>query len=549
MRSISTVFLFTLVLMMGCGATKPAALVTDETVGAPLSMLRVQGDKIVDATGRTVTLKGVAFGNQVWQEQAVPVLHHNEVDYARLASMGMNSTRFYMNHITFEDDAAPGVYKPEGWQWIDQNIEWAKTHGIYLVLTMTHPPGGFQSTGDGDDLWENPSTQERLISLWRAIAARYRDEPVIAGYNFLNEPAVTKSREQWHELSGRIVQAVRAVDPNHMFFVERVDCTAGDWANDADGNFFKVNDANVVYEFHFYEPFQFTHQNASWVDFAEDSSVYPDARRAGVMWYDTERRIVFDKNPKLSVGDSDWTYYQGAPFTVDDSSLALMKPTLICEQNAGKAYFDDIVLDQIGPDGHAEPLWQRNLNTKRGWWWEKTGEGDFAKAPTGHGDDASLSIFGTTGEAELSFGGFRTTPGATYRLSGWMKGEHISDGAVCQLRLEFLTARVPVYGWDKDFLAAELDAYLAWGRRNHVPMYLGEFGAVRQAFEDDRGGLRWVSDMLDLLLERNVSFSYHDYHEVWMGLYFGDDTLPDPNNANTALIDLLKKRLGAESVR
>ncbi len=544
MKSILMTVLLTLLVTTGCGSMKPPARTADTTEGASLSMLRVQGNEIVDATGHAVVLRGVAFGNQVWQEQAVPVLHHNETDYARLASMGMNSTRFYLNHITFEDDAAPGVYKAEGWQWIDQNIAWAKKHGIYLILTMTHPPGGFQSTGDGDALWSDKGNQDRLIDLWRAIGARYRDESVIAGYNLLNEPAVTRSKEQWHELAGRLVREVREVDPNHIFFVERVDCVAGNWANDADSNFIRVDDPNIVYEFHFYEPFHFTHQNAPWVDFAEDDSVYPDEKRAGVMWYLTDQQVAFDRSPKLAAGNSDWTYYQGAPFTVEYPSLVLMKPTIFCSQNAGKAYFDNVVLEKLGPNGDAEILWQRNLNTKRGWWWGKTGEGDFATAPTGYTDGTSLSIFGTKGDAKASFDiPLRTEPGATYRLSGWMKGENIPEQAVCQLRLEFWSAQVPVHGWDKAFLAEVLDDYLAWGKRNHVPMYLGEFGAVRQAFEHDRGGLRWVNDMLDLLLERNVSFSYHDYHEAWMGIYFGDDTLPDPNNANTALIDLLKMRL------
>ena len=50
--------------------------------------------------------------------------------------------------------------------------------------------------------------------------------------------------------------------------------------------------------------------------------------------------------------------------------------------------------------------------------------------------------------------------------------------------------------------------------------------------------------MLDLILEENLHFAYHDYHEVFFGIYFGDDTLPDPNNANTALIELFKEKLG-----
>ena len=309
-----------------------------------------------------------------------------------------------------------------------------------------------------------------------------------------------------------------------------------------------VSDPNVVYEFHFYKPFHFTHQGASWVDFVAEKTQYPDPDRVGVEWFLMDWRLATFGSPKLPAGDSDWAYYEGAPFKVNDPTLTMGKPALVCQRSAsGKAYFDDIVLEKLNPDNTvAEEMWQKNLTTNRGWYfWKSDGVGDSALESVGHGDNSSLSISHTDADTNLSADiyMFRTEPGATYRLSGWMKGEKIPADAVCQIRLDFWSARVPLHGWDKAFLAQELEAYFDWGRRHGVPMYLGEFGAIRATFDDDRGGLRWVGDMLDLLLENKVSFAYHDYHESNFGLYFGDDTLPDPNNANTALIDLLKQKL------
>ncbi len=79
--------------------------------------------------------------------------------------------------------------------------------------------------------------------------------------------------------------------------------------------------------------------------------------------------------------------------------------------------------------------------------------------------------------------------------------------------------------------------------RHHVPLFLGEFGAIRFAFDDDLGGLRWVGDMLDLIAQRHLSFSYHSYHEDAFGLYRNGDALPSPDQANTALIQLITDRL------
>jgi endoglucanase len=91
-------------------------------------------------------------------------------------------------------------------------------------------------------------------------------------------------------------------------------------------------------------------------------------------------------------------------------------------------------------------------------------------------------------------------------------------------------------------LASELDRYVAWGRAQKVPLYLGEFGCIKAAFE--RGGLVWVGDMLDLAASRGYGWTYHDYHESGFGLYWGDyPSPPDPANANQPLIDLFTERL------
>jgi hypothetical protein len=52
----------------------------------------------------------------------------------------------------------------------------------------------------------------------------------------------------------------------------------------------------------------------------------------------------------------------------------------------------------------------------------------------------------------------------------------------------------------------------------------------------------WVADTLDLLDERGLPFTYHDYHGDSFGLYLGDGRI-DPARANHELIDLFKRKL------
>lgn len=344
-----------------------------ETTG-PHRFLHAAGTQWVDEAGGPVRLRGMAFGNEVYSKNPLPTNHHAEADYARLRDLGMNLVRFYVYYGTLEDDTAPFRYKQSGWDWLDRNVAWARAHGVYLVLNLHVPQGGFQSLGEGGALWSQPANQDRFVALWRAIAARYADEPVIAGYDLLNEPVVPRGKQQWQQLAQRTANAIREVDRRHSVIVERVNAVASKWDNDAEMNFVTISDPNVVYTFHFYEPFAFTHTHAPWAGMA-------------------------------------------------------------CVEGG-----------QWGPQRHSEI---------------------------------------TTG----------------------------------------------------------FKRYLDWGARQGVPLYLGEFGLIRAAFEANRNGLGWAADMIDLAEAANLPWTWHSYHEDHFALYYGYGTPINPDKANRALIDLLRDKL------
>jgi len=504
-------------------------------------MLHVDGEDLVDDQGQKVVLHGVSFGNQVWSNVAVPTLDHTEADFQRVADMGMNAVRFYMNYVTFEDDAAPYVYKQAGWDWIDQNIAWAKAQGIRLVLNMHVPQGGFQSNGDGGALWDVVANQDRLVALWSAIAGRYAAEPTIAGYGLVNEPVTTVDRAQWKTLASRLVTAIREVDPHHVLFIERTNGVQGDYSADADMNFFLVDDPNVAYEFHFYEPIDYTHQLTSWTGLPEGGA-YPDPTKiAGV----TEKWLsVADFTaPSLPEGDSDWTLLVGQPLEASNPEIVVGKVSLVgASLGAGRASYDNLRVEEVDAEGNVlAEVEHLDPNTTSGaWFWSADGSGSGELEATGQDGTPGLAITGTTGDA--SFGVysmyFRPTPGHSYRASGYAKGSALPAGAKVQVRLDFLGSSSPVTSRDRAGLETALMRYVSWGQAHGVPLFLGEYGLYRACFEQDRGGLTWVSDMRSLLAQHGLSSTYHTWHEDAFGLYWGSGAV-DPTNANQPLIDLL----------
>ncbi len=506
------------------------------------------GDRIVDGSGRPVVWRGVAFGNQVWQHRALPLSDHAEIDFQRVHEMGMNAVRFYMFAGTFEDEAAPGVFKDAGWRWLDDNVAWARKQGVSLILNMHVPPGGFQSNGEGHALWDVPSNQDRLVALWRAIAQRYAHEPVVAAYDLLNEPGVSRAKSQWLSLANRIVRAIREVDPRHIVIVERVNSIAGKWTNDAEMNFVRVDDANVVYTFHFYEPFAYTHQFASWVHLGEGGP-YPDETRVARQGDNQWLGIAAFESPTLPPGDSPWTHSAGPRLSVGDARVKVGHLSLVAANlGEGRAFFDDLVVEEFDPAGkRTGEILRVDLRDLGGWsFWTANGSGHAGVSSEGHGAGGmgGLSITGTSGDANLGSwqNEFIPRPGYAYALSGWMQGRALPAGARVQIRLDFLGSSTPVLPRNRAYLESELDRYLRWGREHHVPLFLGEFGLNRPCFAEGRGGLAWVADMLDLAEAHRLSFTYHDYHEDAFGLYAGSGPV-DPARANRPLIDLFTNKL------
>lgn len=535
---ISLILFVMFLAIAGCRKEKP-----DENKAEP-DFLKTSGTTIVDGSGQNVLLKGVAFGNEVWSDQEIPATHHNEADFARVKAMNMNVIRFYLNYRTFESDANPFSYKQSGWDWIDKNIAWARKYDIRLILNMHAPQGGYQSQGTGDALWTNMVNQDRLVALWKAIAARYADEPQIAGLGILNEPVPTASVQQWQQLAQRITDSIRKVNPKHILFIEKAIYIKGNYAEDENLNFPLVNDNNQVAEFHFYEPHSYTHQLFDWAGLG-DGGAYPDTNIitfTNHSWYSA----TFS-NPSFPSGNSPWTWYEGVRFRISDPKMNIAIPALVGAQVGGTVWFDDLVIKEYNQAGFfTRDVINLSLDEPGGWYyWSSNGSGEGGLAWEGHSNGQSLFISGADSDCNLSnyTAAFVPKQGYSYQISGWMKGEQLAEASSCKMRIDFLSTPDPVLSRNQQMLASRLGKYKEWSETRQLPLFLGEFGAGMYCFINNKGGLNWVGDVIDLAYLNNISFCYHAYHEDSFGLYYGYGSLPDPNHKNRLLIELLTNKL------
>jgi endoglucanase len=508
--------------------------------------LRAKGTIIIDSTGERFALKGVAFTNWVNTNSEIPESHHDEIDFKRIKMIGFNSIRFYIDYHTLEDDDRPFKYKKEGWAWLDKNIAWAKKHGIYLLLNMHVPQGGYQSQGAGTELWESKKNQKRLAALWIAIADRYKNENIVAGYGIVNEPVPVKSLSQWQELAQNLTNAIRTVDNNHLFFTESI-LYVKDGEQPATFPYFPIiKDNNTCYEFHIYDPIDYTHQKFDWYNGGKDGGRYPDEE--DLKMDDQQWLSASDNNPIMPVENTEWKYFEGIKYKITDTKIKIGKPVVAGDGvKKGAVYFDDIIVEEYDANDVATgKKIMVETNSKEGWgFWSKANDGMGKDDKKGRTDKACIKITGTSEDASFTMGTklILMKQGFSYKISGYMKGENLPADARCRIRFDFYTSEKEVIYKGKKMLENRIQQYIDWSVKHNVPLYMGEFGAGFHCFQFEKGGLTWVSDMMDICKEKQLNFNYHAYHEDAFGLYLGFMTVLDVNDGNNELINMLNLKL------
>ena len=174
-------------------------------------------------------LVGPTFTDEFWAAFKDNYITEADIDF--IASTGANTIRVPFHYKLFTDEDYMGLTaNQDGFERIDRLVEWCRGKGLYLILDMHDAPAG--QTGDNIDdshgypwLLECPKAQELYASIWQRIADHYKDEPIILGYDLLNEP-IAPYFDNVPELNGKLadlyrigVEAIRKVDRNHVIIL------------------------------------------------------------------------------------------------------------------------------------------------------------------------------------------------------------------------------------------------------------------------------------------------------------------------------------------
>lgn len=190
----------------------------------------------------------------------------SEEDLRELGSWGANHIRFQLTWGGFPYSPADTVDMPVYMNWLDNRLNHldrllplCKELGMNVTIDLHTMPGGRDRTSWEARAFKHAEWQQAFVDVWKHISTRYKDNPVIWGYDLANEPHegnVPEGLKTWQELTEVTSQAIRQIDQQHAIIIE-----AAPGGNPISlAQFQPVKASGVVYSFHMYEPAQFTHQ-------------------------------------------------------------------------------------------------------------------------------------------------------------------------------------------------------------------------------------------------------------------------------------------------
>ena len=174
-------------------------------------------------------LVGPDFTDEFWKLFKDNYITRDDIEF--IASTGSNTIRVPFHYKLFTDEDYMGLKsQQDGFKRLDDVIAWCREFGLYVILDMHDAPGG--QTGDNIDdsygypwLLESEASQQLFCDIWREIADYYKNEPVILGYDLINEPIapyfdnMDELNEKLEPLHKRVVAAIREVDTNHIILL------------------------------------------------------------------------------------------------------------------------------------------------------------------------------------------------------------------------------------------------------------------------------------------------------------------------------------------
>ena len=195
--------------------------------------------------GRGVNVLGY---DPLWKDPAVGRFQPRH--FRLIRDGGFRTVR--MNLQAFAHMDADGRLDPVWLATLERMVGAASAAGLTVIL----------DEHDHDPCAKEPACEIRLTAFWRQIGARFAKAPPSVLFEILNEPNGQLDDQAWNRLLKIELAEIRRTNPDRNVVLGPA------WWNNLDhldALQLPADDRHLIVTFHYYEPFTFTHQGASWV--------------------------------------------------------------------------------------------------------------------------------------------------------------------------------------------------------------------------------------------------------------------------------------------
>lgn len=248
-----------------------------------------------------------------------------ESDFDLIREIGFRHVRLTLNPRAIWNEEDPAALPGDRLTRLQSDVKALVEREVAVILDC-HPEDELKEL-----LKTDPEFVEEWLNWWRGLAASFaRTDPSMVFFEVLNEPTF-EDAEAWRDLQGRALRVIREQAPEHTIVV-----SGARWSGW--GDLLQLEpyaEDNLIYNFHYYEPFVFTHQGATWggdaVRFIQRlpypsstelvkpvlESIDDEEARGAVRQYGEERwnrqRMLDDL-----ANVADWASEHGVPVTVNE---------------------------------------------------------------------------------------------------------------------------------------------------------------------------------------------------------------------------------------
>ena len=191
-----------------------------------------------------------------WQTNWPTETGYTKADLQLMKNAGIKSLRLPINFAEISDSVYPFNVDTAHvlFQRIDTVIKWADELSMNLIIDNHH---GWELTNAN---WRNH--KDRFAKLWGTVAKKYQYlDPEHYFFELLNEPPIAfNDLDSLNLLFTTAIDSIRNYTTVHSIIVSP---NLGSWGMAFD-LYRPLEDTNLIYTWHCYDPIDFTHQGFSW---------------------------------------------------------------------------------------------------------------------------------------------------------------------------------------------------------------------------------------------------------------------------------------------